>query len=163
MLTAVLLSLMNMCRGNATIKHWQWLALAAWVIYCQTLSVTDTLLWMWIVIVVTIFATKPLLNAVNGDKKGIAEGFVRNLAIIPALIFLHNWWPLVLLAQGLLYYICGKIWVNNSVRLAEGLTGLILGLLIIIPVTLHHGYWDGLNYGKPATVEDELSKLNGER
>lgn len=130
MLTAVLIALFNMARGNATIKHWQWLALAAWIIYCQTLSFTQTLLWMWVVIVITILPTKHLLNAVNGDKKGILNGFVRNLAIIPALVFLHNWWPLVLLAQGLLYYICGKVWVNNSVRLGESITGFILGLLI---------------------------------
>lgn len=130
MLTAALLANFNMCRGNAAINHWQWLVLAGWVIYTYTLDWKLTVIWFYIVIIVTIIGTKPLLHAGQGEIKGILNGFMRNSLILPALWVLHSWIGLILILQPLWYWLFGKLKSNNLVRFGEGFTGLILGWLI---------------------------------
>lgn len=130
LLTASLLSLFNCARGNATISHGAWLVIAACIIILSGEGLYYSALWLYIVIIVTIRATKPLLNGINGNKSAIKDGFIRNLPIIPALVLLNNYYGLVLLLQGLLYYVCGKIFKEDQTRKAEFFCGLVLGILI---------------------------------
>lgn len=130
MLEIALLTLFNMGRGNATISHGVWLLLAFWCgCVMNHLSALDSICFMWVVIVTTIFATKPLLVGIDGDSKAILNGVKRNLPILPALYIMDSWFGLILLLQGLIYYLCGKLNSLNSTRIAEGIIGALLGLI----------------------------------
>ena len=92
------------------------------------LSIIQSLAFMWVVVVTTIFATRPLLDGINGDPKAILNGIKRNLPILPALYIL-DWIGIVLLAQGLLYYVMGRLTEKDPTRKAEGVTGAALGII----------------------------------
>lgn len=132
MLTAALLFLFNMARGEGKISHNAWLLLAAWLIIAENGLTFDALLWLMIVVIITIRGTGPtLLIGINGDKRAIIEGLKRNCWVNPALAYLHSWIGLILLTQGFWYWMCGKyVTGGKATRTAEGITGVVLGSLI---------------------------------
>ncbi len=130
MLTAALLATMNMARGQGAISHRTWIIFAAWIALSNSPNLAG-ILHLYIILIVTLLPTgSTLLIGIDGHKQAIWKGFVRNLPIMPALWLLHSWTGLILMMQGLLYFLCGKWKDPRATRVAEGLTGLILGLLM---------------------------------
>lgn len=124
-LTAALISLGNMARGNATISHTAWVAYCVWIAVCFA---AHPVAWLIIVITCTIRATGPtLLIGIDGSPKAIWKGLVRNLPILPACI----WYPYapIMFLHGFCYYLCGKLKYlpDKKTRIAEGISGAILG------------------------------------
>ena len=65
----------------------------------------------------------------NGYEFGIDYGFFRASLAIPAMLYIGGWsW--VFLAQGFIYWFCGRINPNNAVLLAEIITGAIFGVIL---------------------------------
>lgn len=129
-LTAMMFSVLNMNRGAALVPHWAFWILTGVFIQWNVGDIQATACWGTVFIIVIAQATKPLLAGINGDPSAIKNGAIRNILVLPAAVFLHNWGIPFLLLQGLVYYLCGK-WKNRwATRLAEGITGFYLGALL---------------------------------
>ena len=118
-LTCSLLMLFNMLRGQGAISHSHWV--------CMVWIITGSVPMMLISSVVTLEATSHLLDLEHGKVSWRA--FVRNMPILPVLWYLHSYTGLVLLLQPLVYWLCGKWNDNRATRLAEGISGVMLGLV----------------------------------
>lgn len=58
---------------------------------------------------------------------GVIYGAVRaSLILVPAL-YIFGGWGLLILLHGLLYFLCGRISGKYGVRIAEGITGAMVG------------------------------------
>jgi len=75
-----------------------------------------------------ILDTSVLLHANDGDKTCILKAVKRNILLLPAMPIIP--FSGILLNQGTLYYLCGKWNDGRATRLAEYLTGFILGALV---------------------------------
>lgn len=80
--------------------------------------------------VVTVLRTSPLLDALRGIKSGLWKGSLRNSLILPALYLLHSWVGFILVFQVFWYWQCGRSFPKNQTRIAEGITGFVLGVTI---------------------------------
>lgn len=129
-LNALLFSTLNMNRGGAQLPRWVFWILTGFFIQWNTNDLQATAAWGVVFVIVIAQATRPLLAGINGNPSAIKDGAVRNIMILPAAVFLHNWGIPFLLLQGLVYYLCGK-WKNRwATRLAEGIAGFYLGLIL---------------------------------
>lgn len=121
--------------GGGIVQTPRWIPLLVGGLFLavQLYSVIDFIALGYIFVIVRLLPTKPLLDAANGDKSGVINGFVRNLLIIPALFF-ANWWFALFLLQSCLYWMVGYIWRRKPIfpyiTYCELISGAVFGSLI---------------------------------
>ena len=132
------ISLFNLARGQGTgnadgndgIVHWQFLTIAAVLIASTPMPLKDMALWYGVIAFLTILPTHWLLDAGHGDLNGVWKGALRSLPAMPLFWLLHLPAGFIFTLEGALYYACGKWKDPRSTRLAEGLAGLTIDILI---------------------------------
>jgi hypothetical protein len=74
----------------------------------------------------------PLSAHIRWWKKcSFVYSLVRNSLIIPSIIYLQTYAAFILILQGFILYLCGKVWYSNAVRLHEGIIGLLIVTLLL--------------------------------
>lgn len=131
--------------------------LFAYILYATDFDLVQFGAIVWLFAVARLLPTNALFTAVHGHfptredgrwqflrtitdyiapknstnkQWAIAYGVVRNMLALPAIIYLGGF-AYLLLAQGLIYWLCGKISSKYGSKAAEVLTGAIIGLTII--------------------------------
>ncbi len=128
-LTAALLAFFNSARGQSKITHVQWVIISSCIIMLDTMNPLMAIMWIGVTLIVTTRATgKTLLIGLRGDKAAIWKGAIKNLPILPVCYF--SPWAILLLVQGLIFYIWGCVSKDKTTTWPDYITGLILGALI---------------------------------
>lgn len=133
--------------------RWLWLAIMTGLAYAYSQYVTQTLLWLWVFVVMGCFPTHVLFSAIHGippgrrdhwlfqwmqdialnfDGKavGVFYGVVRALPALPAFILLGKPAMAILLLHGAVYYLWGLRW-EKTVRNSEWTIGGVIGAFLI--------------------------------
>ena len=140
-------------RGTV-IQRGLWLAIMTGLAYAYSQDVTQTLLWLWVFVVMGCFPTHVLFSAIHGNLPGrrdhwlfdwmqtiarrfkgkavgVVYGAVRALPALPAFILLGKPAMAVLLLHGVVYYLWGLRGEVNAVRNSEFTIGAILGMFLV--------------------------------
>jgi len=154
LLTAVLLALFNMARGEGKLPHWAWLILAAFI--------TQSIPAMWIIFVVTILPIQSLFSATHGNPPnrgdgrweflqdatfylmhrfvphknlvhwwqayGMVYGAIRGSLALPAIVWLGSPVLLLVMLQGVFLKVLNPYCGRYTVRVVEGIMGIVIGM-----------------------------------
>ena len=128
---APLLAILNAARGNGSISHWQYCVLV--IVACGLLS-PQPILTIYIMLSLTLLPTGSLFT--QDSESWLYGGFRACVAVIPAFVITHDPKYLVLLLHGAIYDGCLKVNQTNGVRIAEYISGALIGFLNYNAVTV---------------------------